>query len=374
MECGEWNFTPSLSTFASEMNPFDYIGVQKAKEGTTTTTAVKQDSPPTPPNSKEYNSSDRNKDPEGENTADAPPTPPQPKAKGVSKRRSQEVSRENVSSNSSLDSESSETSGEQATGMKALTKAVEIESQQLKKQRQLQKQQQQQQLMGQQSQNTTAKHRSKRSQPHQLSFHSYQPSKPAHHPSIPAPSTNTILIIKQENGQPNTRTRRNKDKVASSHPPDTEIERKRRNSDDDDEAAERRRRFLERNRVAASKCRQKKKAWVNELEQTSEKVVEDNKRLNDMVIQLKEEAMFLKNQLLAHGTCNCDVVKQYLKQSAELASAPDAGAQAQSQQMLPPPPQLPQRQKQRSSNGDYFAPVHSTPTPSLPPLPPVSIS
>lgn len=380
------------------MNPFDYIGVQKAKEGTTSTTAVKQDSPPTPPNSKEYNSSDRNKDPEGENTADAPPTPPQPKAKGVSKRRSQEVSRENVSSNSSLDSESSEASGEQATGMKALTKAVEIESQQLKKQRQLQKQQQQQQLMGQQSQNTTAKHRSKRSQPHQLSFLSYQPSKPAHHPSITAPSTNTTLIIKQENGQPNTRIRRNKDKVASSHPPDTEIERKRRNSDDDDEAAERRRRFLERNRVAgiinantvptqstgrylinlyfltASKCRQKKKAWVNELEQTSEKVVEDNKRLNDMVLQLKEEAMFLKNQLLAHGTCNCDVVKQYLKQSAKLASAPDAGAQAQSQQMLPPPPQLPQRQKQRSSNGDYFAPVHSTPTPSLPPLPPVSTS
>jgi hypothetical protein len=248
MECGEWNFTPSLSTFASEMNPFDYIGIQKAKEGAVTTTATKQHSPPTPPNSKEY-IADKSNNEEIEKNTVAPPTPPQQKANRDNiQRRPQEVNREKVSSNASLDSESSSTSGEQATGMKALTKAVEIESQQLKKQRQLQ---QQQELMQQPPRQTTnAKPRSQRSRPHQYSFHSYQPSKQASHPSV-ASTSNTTLIIKQENGQPNAKSRRQKEKSDSSGSPESGLERKRQHSEeDDDEAADRRRKFLERNRVA----------------------------------------------------------------------------------------------------------------------------
>jgi hypothetical protein len=244
MECGEWNFTPSLSTFATEVNPFDYIGVQKTKENVT---GAKQDPPPTPPTTKEYlpvkttNVTDN-----GENISNTPPTPPQ---QNNNQRRTPNTSRVAVSSNSSLDSESSVTSGEQVTGMKALTKAVEIESQQLKKQRQLQEEQ----TMQQQPQpfiTTTTKNRSQRSQPHQFSFHSYQPSKPAQHASIPVSNNNTTLIIKQENGQPSTKSRRNKDKLGSSDISELGMDRKRRNSDDGEEAIERRRKFLERNRVA----------------------------------------------------------------------------------------------------------------------------
>ncbi|KAI9285831.1 hypothetical protein BC943DRAFT_277399 [Umbelopsis sp. AD052] len=148
------------------------------------------------------------------------------------------------------------------------------------------------------------------------------------------------------------------------------MDRKRHNSDDGEEAVERRQRFLERNRVAASKCRQKKKVWITELEERSDKVIEDNKKLFNMVNQLKEEAMFLKNQLLAHGTCNCDVVKQYLKQSAQFPSGSNITAQAppQEQQMLPPPLSASKQKSKPSYDDDYFAPVHSTPTPSLPPL------
>lgn len=249
MECGEWNFTPSLSTFANEMNPFDYIGVQKAKENSNTT---KQDPPPTPPSSKEYLPAKSTNSDKDEKKSDTPLTPPQQRA---NQRRPQDINRVPVSSNSSLDSVSSASSGEQATGMKALTKAVEIESQQLKKQRQLQEKQSWQQ---QQPASTTAtKTRAHRSQPHQFSFHSYQPSKPAQHTSRPALSNNSTLIIKQENGQPNTKTRRNKDKSASSDLSDFGMDRKRQNSevDDGEEAVERRRRFLERNRVAGKHIR-----------------------------------------------------------------------------------------------------------------------
>ncbi|KAJ2844714.1 hypothetical protein IWW36_005073, partial [Coemansia brasiliensis] len=112
----------------------------------------------------------------------------------------------------------------------------------------------------------------------------------------------------------------------------------------------RRQRFLERNRIAASKCRQKKKLWVQELERRAEDVTMQNRTLHIAVAQLKEEVMILKNQLLAHRNCNCSAIHQYLQ--AECAAvAPDASVvassdvplatQPQHSLMSPPPPQPP---------------------------------
>ncbi|KAJ2503476.1 hypothetical protein GGH96_000266 [Coemansia sp. RSA 1972] len=84
-------------------------------------------------------------------------------------------------------------------------------------------------------------------------------------------------------------------------------------SDSEPQEQRRRRRFLERNRVAASKCRQKKKMWVQELERRAEDVTMQNRSLHIAVAQLKEEVMILKNQLLAHRNCNCSAIHQYLQ-------------------------------------------------------------
>lgn len=46
--------------------------------------------------------------------------------------------------------------------------------------------------------------------------------------------------------------------------------RRRRTADDDPD--ERRQRFLERNRAAASRCRQKRKLWVSSLEKKAEEL------------------------------------------------------------------------------------------------------
>lgn len=47
---------------------------------------------------------------------------------------------------------------------------------------------------------------------------------------------------------------------------------------------------------------------MQELETRSEQVTKRNKELQAIVAQLREESMFLRNQLLAHGNCNCSMV------------------------------------------------------------------
>jgi hypothetical protein len=77
-----------------------------------------------------------------------------------------------------------------------------------------------------------------------------------------------------------------------------------------------RQRFLERNRVAASKCRQKKKAWMQDLENDAREAQNMSKQLRACVGVLKEEVLQLKNELLKHNTCECVPIRQYLSNEA----------------------------------------------------------
>jgi hypothetical protein len=86
-------------------------------------------------------------------------------------------------------------------------------------------------------------------------------------------------------------------------------------SKDNEDPETKRRRFLERNRMAASKCRQKKKKWMQELEHREEEIDRRNKALHALVSDLKEEVLILKNQLLSHHNCNCNVIQQYVQTS-----------------------------------------------------------
>ncbi|ORX92304.1 hypothetical protein K493DRAFT_408895 [Basidiobolus meristosporus CBS 931.73] len=99
---------------------------------------------------------------------------------------------------------------------------------------------------------------------------------------------------------------------------------KRKGSTHSEKDEEKRKRFLERNRVAASKCRQKKKVWVKELEHKSDEITARNKQLQHIVGQLKEELLQLKSQLLGHRNCNCNVIQQYVQTSGHFSQVPDA--------------------------------------------------
>jgi len=66
---------------------------------------------------------------------------------------------------------------------------------------------------------------------------------------------------------------------------------------------EKRKNFLERNRIAALKCRQRKKQWLANLQQKVEIFSTENDALAATVTSLREEIVGLKTLLLAHKDC-----------------------------------------------------------------------
>lgn len=73
---------------------------------------------------------------------------------------------------------------------------------------------------------------------------------------------------------------------------------------------ERRQRFLERNRAAASRCRQKRKLWVNSLEKKADDLANMNVSLTSEVTLLRNEVAQLKQLLLAHKDCPVTVMQK----------------------------------------------------------------
>ncbi|KAL7422271.1 Transcription factor [Cryptotrichosporon argae] len=87
-------------------------------------------------------------------------------------------------------------------------------------------------------------------------------------------------------------------------------------SDDDDEPnpsgrpeteEEKRKNFLERNRQAALKCRQRKKAWLGELQSKVETLSIDNERLQQTVQSLHDEVNRLTSILMQHRDCGLGI-------------------------------------------------------------------
>ncbi|XP_056336382.1 cyclic AMP-responsive element-binding protein 5 [Danio aesculapii] len=88
-------------------------------------------------------------------------------------------------------------------------------------------------------------------------------------------------------------------------PPQPATGRRRRTAEDDPD--ERRRKFLERNRAAATRCRQKRKVWVTSLERKAEELTHTNLQLQNEVTSLRTEVTQLKQILLTHKDCPVSV-------------------------------------------------------------------
>jgi chemotaxis protein histidine kinase CheA len=73
---------------------------------------------------------------------------------------------------------------------------------------------------------------------------------------------------------------------------------------------------LERNRIAASKCRQKKKEWVVELEETKSSMELRHNNLRMEYFQLLDEVTRIKNHLMAHATCNDPNINFWIEKEA----------------------------------------------------------
>lgn len=72
---------------------------------------------------------------------------------------------------------------------------------------------------------------------------------------------------------------------------------------EEDDPEHKRQRFLERNRAAASRCRARKKQWVENLEKKSKDIDSLNTSLQQEVLMLRAEVQQLKSILIAHKDC-----------------------------------------------------------------------
>ncbi len=87
--------------------------------------------------------------------------------------------------------------------------------------------------------------------------------------------------------------------------------------------SELREQHLHRNRVAASKYRQKHKTWSDTLAERCRAETEKRKFLQDLTRSLKEEVLSLKEQAILQSGCGCMIMKLYLeRQTVSLLGLP----------------------------------------------------
>ncbi|KAL2151973.1 hypothetical protein VTH82DRAFT_5157 [Thermothelomyces myriococcoides] len=126
-------------------------------------------------------------------------------------------------------------------------------------------------------------------------------------------------------------------------PPKKRKVRKTRKESNAAEETQKRNKFLERNRVAASKCREKKKQYVSELEATKMDLELRNAHLKIEVDGLIGEISTLKHRLMAHAKCNDPNIDRWLNNEARKFVQTESGPFGQPFLPFgqPPQPELP---------------------------------
>ncbi|RAK99502.1 bZIP transcription factor atfB [Aspergillus ibericus CBS 121593] len=135
--------------------------------------------------------------------------------------------------------------------------------------------------------------------------------------------------------RPPKRRRPNAPKSSSPDPNDGEAERLKREK------------FLERNRVAASKCRQKKKQHTEQLMSQHDELALQKSQLLSEADRLRSELLSLKNELLRHSRCGDEAINLHLSQmvrnityqdtaASEMRSGPDSLTSGSPNMAAPP--------------------------------------
>ncbi|GAN03997.1 hypothetical protein MAM1_0053c03453 [Mucor ambiguus] len=88
-----------------------------------------------------------------------------------------------------------------------------------------------------------------------------------------------------------------------SRPTNKKPRRQKKSSVEQPEDEEKRKNFLERNRIAALKCRQRKKQWLQNLQTKVEYLAADNEQFHMQANALRDEVIRLKTLLMIHKDC-----------------------------------------------------------------------
>ena len=104
---------------------------------------------------------------------------------------------------------------------------------------------------------------------------------------------------------------------------------------------DKRSKFLERNRVAASKCRQKKKEWTENLEAKHREQQSLRRMLVEQRDSARQEVLMLKDMILTHSDCYHPAMESWLANSAtRLGDASAHRMPMKSESMSPEGPSL----------------------------------
>ena len=93
---------------------------------------------------------------------------------------------------------------------------------------------------------------------------------------------------------------------------------KRKRVTKDMSADEKRKIYLDRNKAAAQKCRQRKKQWLVETQTKSDSLGKKNQELQVQLARLKGEQQILRDHLLTHQICGGEIFTQFLENMKKL--------------------------------------------------------
>ncbi|KAG0215674.1 hypothetical protein BGX28_008920 [Mortierella sp. GBA30] len=92
---------------------------------------------------------------------------------------------------------------------------------------------------------------------------------------------------------------------------------RKRASSEEETPENKRLKFLERNRIAAAKCREKKRQQTLKIISDADEITARNQALHETVEGLREEVRRLQAQILCHRDCGCDVIRRFVKTTFE---------------------------------------------------------
>lgn len=127
--------------------------------------------------------------------------------------------------------------------------------------------------------------------------------------SIPSVSEPKTMVVARNSSPPHKRRSRQTKSTRSIKEEDDEEE-------DGDGTPDKRQKFLEKNRIAASKCREKKKRWVHDLEHNKSELERQNFELRLEHRNLINELSQTKSMLMNHSACKDPNIDRWLDNEA----------------------------------------------------------
>ncbi|KAF9985887.1 Cyclic AMP-dependent transcription factor ATF-7 [Mortierella antarctica] len=143
------------------------------------------------------------------------------------------------------------------------------------------------------------------------------------------PTSESTTKTKDTKGTKNTKAAKTRKAVAAQNAPGSltrtpsssrKYKSRKRGSAEEEGPEKKRLKFLERNRMAAAKCREKKRLQTLKTISDADEITTRNQALHETLEELQEEVRRLKTQILCHRGCDCSVIKKFVETSFECNS------------------------------------------------------